>query len=106
MVQSNEPGGVIWACLTCGRSGGPAPSRPHDRIYPCVCHVCGHEYDLRAAFMSAGITQYGADGRERAIRSCGKHPAADVRAAYLRITGGGPDGLAAAIAASRTEAAG
>jgi hypothetical protein len=22
MVQSNEPGGVIWACETCGRSGG------------------------------------------------------------------------------------
>jgi len=22
MLQSNEPGGVVWACLTCGRSGG------------------------------------------------------------------------------------
>jgi hypothetical protein len=75
-----------------------------DHEYPCVCHVCGLEYTLRAHFLSAGITQYGADRRERAIRSCGKHPGSEVRAAYLRITGGGPDGLTAAISASRTEA--
>ena len=68
-----------------------------ERDYPCVCHVCGAEYTLRARFMSAGITQYGADGRERAIRSCGKHSAAEIRAAERWFT--------AAISASQTEAA-
>lgn len=77
----------------------------NDREYPCVCHVCGVEYSLRARFMSAGLTQYGADGRERAVRSCGKHDGREVRAAYLRITGGGPGGLGEAIRASQTEAA-
>ena len=31
MIQSNEPGGVVWACLTCGRSTGLVDEQPRPR---------------------------------------------------------------------------
>lgn len=38
MIPSLEPDGLIWACLTCGRSGGPAPE-------PDECPLCGGDHD-------------------------------------------------------------
>jgi len=60
--------------------------------YPCICHVCGKEFEIESRFMS-GPTMQGADGRDRLMHSCidQKHSPEEVRAAWNRM--GRPTGV-------------
>jgi len=54
--------------------------------YPCICHVCGNEFDVESRIM-AGPTMKGSDGRERLMHAClnKKHTREEIRAAWLNL---------------------
>ena len=59
--------------------------------YPCICHVCGNEFDRESQVM-AGPTLKGSDGRERLMYACpGKHTREEIRAAWTNL--GKPTGV-------------
>ena len=50
------------------------------KTYTCLCHVCGELHEIVTEFLSSdgGLK----DGKEYPVVSCGKHTAAEVKAAY------------------------
>ena len=55
------------------------------KTYPCVCHVCGKEFDKVAEFFNCPVSRVMPDGTTRGYTSCGDHTKDEIKAAYHQM---------------------
>lgn len=60
----------------------------NEKIYKCVCQVCGNEHEQKAEFLSAGRSRIMPNGESRLLLSCGNHTSAELKAAYAQSQSG------------------